>query len=178
MPTTFLCGRPVAFCSAQTMASSGLVMQITKASGAYFLMPAPTCSITLRLIESRSSRLMPGLGDVKQHALAELLQADEMSQGSADLAGANQSNLVARHGNLSFEPEPGGRLGELNLVIPFDRPVQVAPCSIAELAANSVRGRTPRRHCDERKRRSNPDRLLGPVDCFAEPVIGRAFARP
>src|ERR1700676_2073656 len=28
------------------------------------------------------------------------------------------------------------------------------------------------------KRRSNPYRLLGPMDCFVEPVIGRAFARP
>jgi hypothetical protein len=35
------------------------------------------------------------------------------------------------------------------------------------------------RHCEERKRRSNP---LFPcccsMDCFAEPVIGRALARP
>src|SRR5438045_1237584 len=45
MPTTFLCGMPEAFCSAQTIASSGLVMQMTKAFGAYFLMPAPTWSI-------------------------------------------------------------------------------------------------------------------------------------
>jgi hypothetical protein len=36
-------------------------MQMTKALGAYFLIPAPTCSITFRLIPSRSSRLMPGL---------------------------------------------------------------------------------------------------------------------
>ena len=42
MPTTMFLGRPEAFWSAQTMASSGLVMQITKAFGAYFLMPAPT----------------------------------------------------------------------------------------------------------------------------------------
>ena len=61
MPTTLLAGRPEDFCSAQTMASSGLVMQMTKASGAYCLMPAPTASITLRLMPSRSSRLMPGL---------------------------------------------------------------------------------------------------------------------
>ena len=61
MPTTFFAGRPEAFCSAQTIASSGLVMQMTNASGAYFLMPAPTCSITLRLMLRRSSRLMPGL---------------------------------------------------------------------------------------------------------------------
>jgi hypothetical protein len=28
-------------------------------------------------------------------------------------------------------------------------------------------------------RRSNPDRLAGGMlDCFAEPIIGRAFARP
>ena len=49
------------FCSAQTIASSGLVMQMTKALGAYFRMPAPTCSMTFRLISRRSSRLMPGL---------------------------------------------------------------------------------------------------------------------
>ena len=61
MPTTMCLGRPQAFCSAHTMASSGLVMQMTKALGAYFLMPEPTCSITLRLMPSRSSRLMPGL---------------------------------------------------------------------------------------------------------------------
>ncbi len=61
MPTTMSFGSPENFCSAQTIASSGLVMQITNAFGAYFLMPAPTCSITLRLISRRSSRLMPGL---------------------------------------------------------------------------------------------------------------------
>ncbi|HMX51833.1 MAG TPA: hypothetical protein PK709_18585, partial [Cyclobacteriaceae bacterium] len=43
-------GRPEKRWSAQTMASSGLVMQMTKASGPYLAMPAPTCSITLRLI--------------------------------------------------------------------------------------------------------------------------------
>ena len=61
MPTTMFFGRPENFCSAHTIASSGLVMQITKALGAYFLMPAPTCSITFRLMPMRSSRLMPGL---------------------------------------------------------------------------------------------------------------------
>ena len=61
MPMTRWVGRPENFCSAQTIASSGLVMQMTKASGAYFARPAPTCSITLRLISRRSSRLMPGL---------------------------------------------------------------------------------------------------------------------
>ena len=33
------------------------------------------------------------------------------------------------------------------------------------------------RHCEERKRRSNPS-ALQKAGCFAEPVIGRAFARP
>ncbi len=60
MPTTLCAGRPENFCSAQTIASSGLVMQTTKASGACALRPAPTASITLRLMPSRSSRLMPG----------------------------------------------------------------------------------------------------------------------
>ena len=61
MPTTLLVGRPQDFCSAHTMASSGLVTTMTKALGAYFLMPAPAWSITLMLMLSRSSRLMPGL---------------------------------------------------------------------------------------------------------------------
>ena len=52
---------PENLCSAHTIASSGLVMQITKASGACCLMPSPTAAMTLRLMPSRSSRLMPGL---------------------------------------------------------------------------------------------------------------------
>ena len=36
-------------------------MQMTKASGAWALRPSPTAFITLRLMPSRSSRLMPGL---------------------------------------------------------------------------------------------------------------------
>ena len=131
------------------MASSGLVMQMTKAFGAYFLMPAPTCSITLRLMPSRSSRLMPGLrgtpavtmqtsapsiafvgigagelgveavdrrglrdverlalrdafGDVEHHDVAELLEADEVGERAADLAGADQRNLVTRHGGKTL----------------------------------------------------------------------------
>ena len=61
MPTTLWCGRPENSRSAQTIASSGLVMQMTNASGALALMPSPTAFITLRLMPSRSSRLMPGL---------------------------------------------------------------------------------------------------------------------
>ena len=60
MPTTFSFGRPENFCSAHTMASSGLVMQITNAFGACALMPSPTAFMTLRLMPIRSSRLMPG----------------------------------------------------------------------------------------------------------------------
>jgi hypothetical protein len=61
MPTTICGRRPENSRSAQTIASSGLVMQITKAFGAWVRMPSPTDFITLRLIPSRSSRLMPGL---------------------------------------------------------------------------------------------------------------------
>ena len=61
MPQTFSAGRPENSRSAQTIASSGLVMQMTKASGALAAMPSPTDFITLRLMPSRSSRLMPGL---------------------------------------------------------------------------------------------------------------------
>jgi hypothetical protein len=35
-----------------------------------------------------------------------------------------------------------------------------------------------RRHCEERKRRSNPALFRSSMDCFAEPVIGARFARP
>jgi hypothetical protein len=48
------------FWIAHTIASSGLVIQMTNALDAYFLMPAPACSMTLRLMPSRSSRLIPG----------------------------------------------------------------------------------------------------------------------
>ncbi len=42
--------------------------------------------------------LRHALGNVEQHHIAQFLQPDQVSQRSADLAGANQSNLVARHG--------------------------------------------------------------------------------
>ena len=42
--------------------------------------------------------LRHALGDVEQDDVAQLLQADEVSQRAADLTGADQSNLVARHG--------------------------------------------------------------------------------
>ena len=61
MPTTLCVGRPENSRSAQTIASSGLVMQMTKASGALSRMPSPTAFITFRLMLSRSSRLIPGL---------------------------------------------------------------------------------------------------------------------
>src|SRR5580700_2675094 len=37
---------------------------------------------------------------------------------------------------------------------------------------------TSPRHCEEPLRRSNPALPSRLLDCFAEPVIGRAFARP
>ena len=61
MPTTMWCGSPENSRNAHTIASNGLVMQITKAFGALALMPAPTAFITFRLMPSKSSRLIPGL---------------------------------------------------------------------------------------------------------------------
>src|SRR3546814_19051947 len=58
MPTTRSWGRPENSRSAQTIASSGLVMQMTKLSGAWRLMPSPTDFMTLRLMPRRSSRLI------------------------------------------------------------------------------------------------------------------------
>ncbi|MGY4381359.1 hypothetical protein ACVWZ3_008998 [Bradyrhizobium sp. i1.3.6] len=53
--------------------------------------------------------LRHALGDVEHHHVAQFFQADEMSQRSADLTGANQSNLVARHVNLSFRHVKEGK---------------------------------------------------------------------
>ena len=61
MPTTLLCGRPEALRRTQTIASSGLVTQMTNAFGQFFLIPLPTDSMTDVLMPRRSSRLMPGL---------------------------------------------------------------------------------------------------------------------
>ena len=144
MPTTRLAGRPQNFCSAHTMASSGLVMQMTNASGAWVLIPAATAPMTLRLMPSRSSRLIPGLrgtpavtmttsapaiaaviararqsrvdaldrgrfgqiqrlalrhpiDDVEKNDVAQFLHRRQMRQRSADLAGSDQGNLLARH---------------------------------------------------------------------------------
>ena len=147
-------------------------MQMTKALGAYFLMPAPTWSMTLRLMPSRSSRLMPGLrgtpavtmqtsapsmrlvgvgagrclaskpstgddcgeverlalrdalGDVEQDDVAEFLQADEMRERAADLAGADQRNLVARHVGKTLWKIAAAKAGRA-VVIGFGLSVQV-----------------------------------------------------
>jgi hypothetical protein len=50
----------VTFCIAQTMASSGLVMTMTKASGQCCLIASPTVLTMPALVAIRSSRLMPG----------------------------------------------------------------------------------------------------------------------
>ena len=50
-----------------------------------------------RLGEIERLALRNAFGDVEQHDVAELLEADEMSERAADLAGADQCNLVTRH---------------------------------------------------------------------------------
>ena len=61
MPTTMFFGSPAILWSANTIASSGLAMLITKALGQCCLMLAATSFMIFRLMSSRSSRLMPGL---------------------------------------------------------------------------------------------------------------------
>ena len=53
-----------------------------------------------RLRDIERLALGHAFGDVEHHDVAELLQADEVSQRAADLTGADQSNLVARHGKF------------------------------------------------------------------------------
>ena len=48
--------------------------------------------------------LRRAFGDVEQDDVAEFLEADEVGQRAADLAGADQCDLVARHGcSSSFD---------------------------------------------------------------------------
>ena len=60
MPTTFFLEKPVYFCRAITITSSGLVIQITKASGEVFFIPSATSLIILRFILNKSSLVIPG----------------------------------------------------------------------------------------------------------------------
>jgi hypothetical protein len=41
--------------------------------------------------------LRHALGNVEQHGVTELLKADQVSQGAADLARTDQCDLVSRH---------------------------------------------------------------------------------
>jgi hypothetical protein len=41
--------------------------------------------------------------DVEQHDVAELLEADEVSERAADLAGADQRNLITRHDGKTLD---------------------------------------------------------------------------
>ena len=144
MPTTLLAGSPQDFCSAHTMASSGLVMQMTNASGACVSdarrnrvhdlevdaeqvvaahaglagnaggdddnVGAGDRRIVARARKSRVDALDRGrfrqiqrlalrhaVDDVEENDVAQFLHRRQMRQRSADLAGPNQSNLLARH---------------------------------------------------------------------------------
>jgi hypothetical protein len=67
--------------------------------------------------------LRDALGDVEQHDVTELLEADEVSERAADLACADQRNLVTRHVGkilIGRSKSPGCRV-----ISPFGRAVQV-----------------------------------------------------
>ena len=51
--------------------------------------------------------------DVEHDDVAELLEADEVGEGAADLAGADQRNLLTRHGGKTLDwmlPRSAARL--------------------------------------------------------------------
>ena len=50
-----------------------------------------------RLHEVEALALWNALGDVEQHHVAKVLETDKVCQGAADLACADQCNLVTRH---------------------------------------------------------------------------------
>ena len=136
MPTTWLFGRPENFCSAQTIASSGLVMQMTKAFGAYFLMPAPTCSMTLRLMPSRSSRLMPGLRGTP---------AVTMQTSAPSIAG-----IVVDAGEARVEAVDRRGLGDVEALALRNALGDVEQDDVAEFLEADHDGRACRRSCRSR----------------------------
>ena len=144
MPTTRFAGRPDFCFITQTIASSGLVMQITNASGQLALMPCRHLGdhagvLADQVVARHAGRAREAGGDdhhigaldrrvvgaaghqrvepvdraglhdverlagrhaaehVEQHDVAEFLQADQMSERAADIAGADQGDLVAGH---------------------------------------------------------------------------------
>ena len=60
IPTTLFFGKFEYFCKAITITSNGFVIQITKASGQFDLIPSATCFIIFKFIPSKSSLLIPG----------------------------------------------------------------------------------------------------------------------
>ena len=157
MPTTMFFGRPQHFCSAHTMASSGLVMQMTKALRRVFLdagadlihhleidaeqivaahaglarhaggddahvgafdalVGVGAAIFGVETFDRRGLRdverlaLRDALHDVEHHDVAQLLQTDEVGERAADLARADQCNLLARHGDqTSIDGAPRNR---------------------------------------------------------------------
>jgi hypothetical protein len=51
-------------------------------------------------------------------------------------------------------------------------------CPSGSHIAVTQRTLSPHRHCEEQRDEAIHSFFLGKMDCFAEPVIGRAFARP
>ena len=61
--------------------------------------------------------LRNALHDVEHHDVTELFEADEVGQRAADLAGADQRNLVTRHGGKTLDyvsRQERGRCGWLS----------------------------------------------------------------
>src|SRR5262249_8467210 len=80
-------------------------------------------------------------GDVEQHDVAELLEADEMGERAADLAGSDQRDLGTRNrGKTSGKTreESGGRPG-ICLIARFRPAIQAA--SAAGALSTAARGR-------------------------------------
>ena len=126
MPTTLFDGSPENFCSAHTIASSGLVMQMTKASGAYCFSPLPTASMTLRLMPSRSSRLMPGF---PRHA-----------GGDDDHVGAGDRLVARGTGELRIEALDRRGLGDIERLALRNTVDDVEQHDVAELLQTGQEG--------------------------------------
>ena len=133
------------------MASSGLVMQITKAPGACALIPSPTAFITFRLMPSRSSRLIPGLRGTPG--------------GDDDDVGAGNVGIIAGAGQLGVEtldrcriatgpaPCPGARHRPRRTI--RYRPVPFAPRD-APACRRCCRRRSARSSCEPYAKRPSP----------------------
>ena len=66
-------------------------------------------AVDRRIAQVQRLALGQAFGDVEQHDIAQLLQADQMRQRAADLSAADQRDFLARHRQMFLDWTKRGR---------------------------------------------------------------------